>query len=88
MPSIAQALPLGLNGLTMVGLPERSQYCVAICPFLRINSSSDAGATILPSPWETGTEYTSPTLQPESQGLSVDATLISTIVDTWREMLL
>ena len=46
------------------------------------------GATILPSPCDTGTLYTSPTLQAESQGESVDATRTSTIVDTWREMLL
>ena len=87
-PSIAHAEPLGLNGETIVGLPDKSAYCVAICPFAFIFSSSADVATNFPSPCDTGTLYTSPTLQADSHGDKSEATLTSTRVETWREMLL
>ena len=61
---------------------------VAIWPLaasLRISSSE---ARNLPSPWEMGTLYTSPTLVSDSQGDLLEATRVRTMRLWWREMLL
>ena len=86
MPSTAQALPLGLKAVSMLGFPSPSTYWVAICPFSARLRSSSSEARKRPSPWEMGTVKISPGFVRASQGDLSDTTFVRTSMDWWRPM--
>ena len=72
----------------MVGLPSRSTYWVATCPFSNSSLATSSLTTNLPSPCDMAMLWQSFGVKLDNQGDLLLVTFVVAICETWRLMLL